>query len=110
MILIVGGAFQGKRTFAEKLASEKTYTIINDFHNQIRTLLEHEENVEAYLCKLLAEDKNVIVTMDEVGSGVVPMESFDRRYRDAVGKAGQYLAKEADAVYRVVCGIGVRIK
>ncbi len=48
--------------------------------------------------------------MDEVGAGVVPVERSDREYQETIGLAGQLLAREAAEVYRVICGIGVRIK
>ena len=48
--------------------------------------------------------------MDEVGGGIVPVDPEDRIYRELVGRAGQRLAKEAEQVHRVLCGIGVRIK
>ena len=51
-----------------------------------------------------------MIVMDEVGAGVVPVERSDREYREAIGLAGQHLAREAEEVYRVVCGIGMRIK
>jgi len=51
-----------------------------------------------------------LVTLDEVGCGIVPMEKREREYREAVGAAGQLLASVADQVYRVLAGIPVRIK
>ena len=41
---------------------------------------------------------------------MVHVERSDREYRETICLAGQLLAKEAREVYRVVCGIGVRIK
>ena len=46
----------------------------------------------------------------EVGSGVVPIDTNDREYREAVGRALCVIAQEAESVIRCVCGIGVRIK
>lgn len=51
-----------------------------------------------------------IVTMDEVGCGIVPLDKGERDYREAVGRAGQILAAHADTVYRMICGVPVRIK
>ena len=48
--------------------------------------------------------------MDEVGCGIVPVERLERDYREAVGRAGQLLAQNASQVFRVICGIPVRIK
>ena len=48
--------------------------------------------------------------MDEVGCGIVPLSREDRDYREAVGRAGQKLAEAAREVWRIQCGIPVRIK
>lgn len=110
MILVVGGVFQGKKEFAKELAAQRKMQMVNVFHNQIQKLLEEGEDVEVYIEELLGKSRNVVIVMDEVGAGVVPVERSDREYREAVGRAGQLLAKEAEEVYRVICGIGVRIK
>ncbi len=110
MILVVGGAFQGKQEFARELAARRKMETINFFHNRIQKILEDGEDGEAYIRDLLEKTPNVVIVMDEVGAGVVPVERSDREYRDAVGRAGQLLAREAKEVYRVICGIGVKIK
>lgn len=110
MILVVGGVFQGKKEFAKELAVQRNMEMVNGFHNQIQKLLEEGEDVEVYIEELLEKSRNVVIVMDEVGAGVVPVERSDREYREAVGRVGQLLAKEAEEVYRVMCGIGVRIK
>ena len=46
----------------------------------------------------------------EVGYGVVPMDAFDRKYREAVGRVCTGLASKSKKVTRVVCGIGTVIK
>ena len=51
-----------------------------------------------------------VVTANEVGGGVVPMDPEERAWREACGRALCVLAGHADQVTRVVCGIGVRIK
>ena len=48
--------------------------------------------------------------MNDVGSGIVPMEKSERVYRENVGRAGCYIAKRADVVVRVSCGCGMEIK
>ena len=60
--------------------------------------------------EVLAKNPDITIVMDEIGYGVVPMSAEDREYREMVGHTGQLLASQAEAVYRVVCGIGTRIK
>ena len=50
------------------------------------------------------------VICDEVGCGVVPMERHDRERREAIGRLCCQLAQEAQAVYRLQCGLAMRLK
>ena len=52
----------------------------------------------------------VIMVSGEVGLGIVPENALARRYRDLVGQCNQVVARFADKVYLVSCGIPVRIK
>lgn len=38
------------------------------------------------------------------------MEAFDRKWREKTGRVCTELARQADTVYRVVCGIGIPLK
>lgn len=51
-----------------------------------------------------------MVISAEVGYGLVPIDAFERKYREAVGRVNCYLAGEAEQFYRVVCGEGERLK
>ena len=57
-------------------------------------------------------DRNpqVVLVVNELGCGVVPMDAFDRKYRERAGRLCCALAREAEEVHRVLCGIGTRIK
>lgn len=129
MILITGGAFQGKEAFARQIsgldpaefengkADGRTDApdqavrklILLNVHHWIRQVMEAGGDPDLFT-KQVADSGPMLVTMDEVGSGIVPIERTDREYREAAGRAGQALAAEADQVYRVVCGIPVRMK
>ena len=50
------------------------------------------------------------IICDEVGCGITPLDRTDRDWRERVGRLCCRLAAEADEVYRVHCGLGVRIK
>ena len=100
MILIVGGTFQGKKAFAEKLLNEKR----EDFTDGTSCAFS-----DIYHAKVLFHPDLVLIS-NELGYGVVPMDVFDRNYRETTGRVCTEIASEADAVYRVVCGIGTKIK
>ena len=60
--------------------------------------------------QILQENPELIVVTAEVGYGLVPVDAFERQYREAVGRICTNLAACADRVDRVQCGIGTRIK
>lgn len=129
MVLIIGGAFQGKRKcsrevlgitqeeYSQGLADGYTDSIgqalysryIAAYHLFVRKAIEEGKDPDQYTRQVI-DGYPQAVSMDEVGYGIVPIEASDRAYREAVGRCGQILAARADAVYRVVCGIPVRIK
>ena len=51
-----------------------------------------------------------IVISNEVGLGLVPPYPVGRTYRDALGRANQRLAAEADEVLFMVAGIPMKVK
>lgn len=111
MIFVIGGAAQGKRQYVAD--QYKGYEVIESYHNIIRTQLEQSADPLTCAKALLAEtsdmDKLVIIC-DEVGYGLVPMDAFERTYRETVGRVSCYLADRAKQVIRIVAGIPMRIK
>ena len=57
----------------------------------------------------LLQEKEVVIC-DEVGSGIIPVEKDMRKARETVGRTAIELAKRADRVVRVICGIPQIIK
>lgn len=116
IVLVIGGRAQGKKDFIREtfgIPDEEfdcafgKNTVILHLEKLIR-----EQGKAAILQKL--EDRfsagDCIVSCDEVGMGIVPLEKKDREYRDDVGKVLCEIAKRADEVFRVFAGIGQRIK
>ena len=56
------------------------------------------------------EKSRIILVSDEVGYGVVPVDAFDRAYRERVGRICTELAAFSQKVTRVICGAGMVIK
>lgn len=52
----------------------------------------------------------VIAVANEVGEGMVPYYRLGRFFRDAAGRANQQIARAADRVYLVRCGLAVELK
>lgn len=68
------------------------------------------ENALRYIRSLIRDNPDVILICDEVGGGIVPVDKEERDYRECVGRVLCELAKEAESVERVYCGIGQTIK
>ena len=49
------------------------------------------------------------ILYDEIGCGLVPIDAFEREYREAHGRIMTELAARAKRVDRVICGIGTRL-
>lgn len=81
----------------------------------VRKLMEQEELVPEWEEMLLQacedrEGQEKIITADEIGYGIVPIQAFERRYRETEGRLCQKLAARARQVFRIVCGIETQIK
>ena len=60
--------------------------------------------------ELLQKNPEICIVTNELGYGVVPIEPFDRKWREKTGRICTELAAKADSVTRVVCGIGILLK
>lgn len=108
MIFIIGGAYQGKTCYAgENFGTE--YTIIDDYHLRVMEQLKQGLDPVAEVDKILDAD-NLVVISRELGYGLVPVDGFEREYREKSGRVNCRLAQAASRVIRVVCGVGTRIK
>lgn len=109
MILIVGGACQGKKNYAKEHYGEN-YTIVDEYHKKVKVALKNGDNPIDMTKKLLEQEENLVIISDELGYGLVPVDKFERDYREANGRVNCYLAERATKVIRVICGIGTQIK
>ena len=69
-----------------------------------------DQILEQLLEELLAGPKDRVLVTDEIGCGIVPADAFERLYREGTGRLCCRIAGEADEVWRVCCGTGMRIK
>lgn len=106
MVLVVGGRNQGKSAFAKSLSED----VVKDLHAEIRRCMERGEDPWAMAEQVQSLHPNGVITMAELGCGLIPIDEFEREYRETVGRISCELAKKADAVYRVCCGLPTQIK
>ena len=108
MIFVTGGAAQGKRQFATDYFPGAM--IMAAYQLTIEQCIKEGKDPVVQAQAMLSISPDVVIVMSEMGSGIVPVEAKDRILRDEVGRVGCYLAEQAEEVYRVVAGIGMRIK
>ena len=59
---------------------------------------------------ILKQYPECFIISDEIGNGIVPMDAFEREYRERTGRILVDLANKAEEVERVICGLGQKIK
>lgn len=132
MKLVIGGYAQGKLRYViqengeagcmvydaslpddaqQKAAAEGSRILVIDhLHRWIREMLTAGKEPEQILLSFLHENRDCIVICDEIGNGIVPIDPLEREYRERTGRILIEIAKLADEVVRVICGIGQKIK
>lgn len=84
--------------------------VIDHLHQWIRCALAEQRCPEKEILSFLDRCEECIIISDEIGNGIVPADAFEREYRERAGRILVLLAKRAEEVERVLCGIGQRIK
>ena len=124
MVLIIGGAYQGKLDFAIAafaLGEGDIFTCQGtkiDFSKACVNALEEftwacaQEGTDpvAFFRANREKWKNSVLICQDLFCGVVPMEPRERQWRQDTGRLCQYLAWEAERVSRIFCGLEQRLK
>ena len=126
MVLITGGAYQGKVDFAVdkfNVSRKDIYTctrdkvelpegagIINNVEELVWACLANDRDPLKYLAARKSRWNKSVMIVNDISCGIVPMDKNERIFREAVGRTTMYLAQEAIAVVRVFAGIGKRLK
>lgn len=127
MKLIIGGYAQGKLDYVlskyclresmvwdgklpDEPALRDEQVVIDHFHQWVKNCILDGGCPEKEMIAFLDRYKNCIIISDEIGNGIVPLEPFEREYRERVGRIFIQLAERAEEVERVICGIGQKIK
>ena len=120
MILIIGGAWQGKLDFAKETFGITDADIFTCTGEEIDFSKRCIYGVEAFTLhhpdpigyfeahRTLWEDS--IFILQDIFCGVVPCSAEDRAWRQKTGRLAQYLSREATRVSRIFCGLEQRLK
>lgn len=72
--------------------------------------VEIENKFKIFIKALLKAGGPVILVSNDVGAGIIPDNLLSRRFRDLLGLLNQMLAKNANRVIFMQCGIPMEIK
>ena len=119
MILVFGGAYNGKLAYVKEKYNIKDDDIFYcaldtlDFDKKVicglhvcirEMILKGKDPLEYIKNNIEKLEKKIIIT-DDIGMGIVPIEKTDRMWRDAHGKCVQYLSLNSKKVIRIFFGI-----
>lgn len=126
MNFIIGGAYQGKKEYTiEKYSLSKDdisdgefmniddisgLKCITNYHLLVKNVMENNGDPMDTAEKILHNNPNIIIIMNEIGNGIIPFEKSERIWREQVGRVGCYFARSAEKVIRITCGISTIIK
>ncbi len=125
MTLIIGGAYQGKTEFAvntfgftaseisdgfDKIEALLSAKCIRNFENFVFATAEKGKDPIDETTNVLLKNPDVVIIMNEIGGGIIPIEKAERKKREAAGRTGCMLAEKAETVVRLVCGIPTVLK
>lgn len=127
MKLVIGGTAQGKLEYVllkhdvQKnmvwdgvLPNDRelngNIVIINHLHQWIKNRMVSGGCPEDEIMSFLDCNEDCIIICDEIGNGIVPIDPFEREYRERTGRILVQLAMRAEEVERIICGIGQKIK
>ena len=126
MIFVTGGCFQGKQQWVLQncqmqpfrvadgavcsMEAIKSAGVLDHFHLLVRRWMEAGKIPADETEKILSDNLDIVIITDEIGSGIVPLDVKEREWREVHGRICCQLAGRADAVFRVIAGIGQKIK
>lgn len=107
MVFVTGPLYSGKKTFVKEWKGWDDRELERNALWDVQELAAGREDLES-LARELAR-KEVVIAV-EVGGGVVPVDPAERSAREAAGRLACLLARRADQVIRVFCGIPTVLK
>ncbi len=126
MILVIGGAYQGKIDYVKdefNLQEEEIYfcsyedininfnkNVIANLDKFILAMIKNNKEPIIYIKDNIEKFKDKIITCEDISCGIVPLEYEMRLLRDSIGHCLSILSKNSDKVVRLFCGIPMDLK
>ena len=126
MILIFGGAYQGKLAYAlerfnttesdvytcgdDDTTMPKNKKIIYRIDKWILALTKSDMDTGEAVRQCIENNRDAVVICDDISCGLVPTDPLLRKWREATGRSMAMMSHASDEVVRLFCGIPTRIK
>ena len=125
MVLMIGGAYQGKldcakarfgltdgeiETCTENNAPDFRVRCLNKLEEYTLFCIRNGIDPVVVMKEHWDEWKDSILICCDIFCGVVPLGADMRAWRDTTGRLCAYLSREAESVYRVFCGLEQKLK
>ena len=131
MVLIIGGAYQGKLAYAlerfnlteddiyrcgdENTNSPESKKIIYEIDKWIfamikANMIRADFDLEKAIMQFAGINQEAIVICNDISCGVVPVDPVMRQWRESVGRSLAIFSQKSDEVIRLFCGIPSRLK
>jgi len=126
MILIFGGAYQGKLAYAMErfaLTEEQVYRcsaedigipcdkrVIYGLDQWILALVRADADIVEQAGQFMKAKEDTIVICNDISCGVVPIDDTLRKWREETGRVLAILSQRSEEVIRLFCGLPSQIK
>ena len=127
MDLFVGGKAQGKLNYVlnkydlsfnqvldgeniNNISEIENYKVFNHFNIWVKNMLLNSRDVYNEIELILKINPEIIIISDDLGNGIVPIDKFERNYREFLGRVLCTIAQKSVNMERIICGIGQKIK
>ena len=126
MVLVFGGAYQGKLGYALErfaLLDEDVFRcsedgvglpegkkIIYEIDRWVLALVKAGVDTDEAVRQFIGGNGDSVVICNDISCGVVPADPTLRKWREAVGRALAALGSASDEVVRLFCGIPTKVK
>lgn len=104
MIVIFGGAYQGKHAYLEACyPNTPPQQLVDGLHLWVRDQLNQGNDPVALLRENMDDYRDKIILCTDISCGIVPVSAQERAWREAVGRCMALLCAQAQQVVRLFC-------
>lgn len=97
----------------ESIDSQNRAVLVECLSMWINNMMYHNksfEDMRREIEKIMNLEQDIVFVLNDVGSGIIPVNKLAREFIDISGRLSQIVASKSDEVYHTVAGISTKIK